>query len=135
MEKNPKKKFKSIKGSSQRKAILRKLNKKFIEIFTNGFDTTESIRQTLDAIQNGNLSINAYKGFEVKTKITVWKSIDASVGQYTTTCLKCNRTWYENCSYGSGESKEVWCGVLLQALDIAKNDPENVIINLMEKIF
>ena len=51
-----------------------------------GLVTMESIRQTLDAIQNANLNVNAIKGFEVRTKFTVWKSIDASVGQYTTTC-------------------------------------------------
>ena len=76
-----------------------------------GLTTMESIRQTLDAIQNANLNINASKGFEVRTKVTVWKSIDAPVGQYTTTCVRCNRTCHENCSYGPGESKEGCCAI------------------------
>ena len=71
----------------------------------------ESIRQTLDAIQNANLNINASKGFEVRTKVTVWKSIDAPVGQYTTICVRCNRTCHENCSYGPGGSKEGCCAI------------------------
>ena len=76
-----------------------------------GLRTMESIRQTLDAIQNANLNINASKGFEVRTKVTVWKTIDAPVGQYTTTCVRCNRTCHENCSYGPGESKEGCCAI------------------------
>ena len=76
-----------------------------------GLTTMESIRQTLDAIQNANLNINASKSFEVRTKVTVWKSIDAPVGQYTTTCVRCNRTCHENCSYGPGESKEGCCAI------------------------
>ena len=76
-----------------------------------GLTTMESIRQTLDAIQNANLNINGSNGFEVRTKVTVWKSIDAPVGQYTTTCVRCNRTCHENCSYGPGESKEGCCAI------------------------
>ena len=76
-----------------------------------GLRTMESIRQTLDAIQNANLNINASKCFEVRTKVTVWKTIDAPVGQYTTTCVRCNRTCHENCSYGPVESKEGCCAI------------------------
>ena len=76
-----------------------------------GLVTMESIRQTLDAIQNAHLNLNASKGIEVRTKVTVWKSIDAPVGQYTTTCIRCNRTCHENCSYGPGESKEGCCAI------------------------
>lgn len=59
----------------------------------------------LNAIQNTNLNINASKGFKIKTKVTVWKSIQAPVGQFTTTCQRCNRTCHEYCAYGPGESK------------------------------
>ena len=76
-----------------------------------GLVTMESIRQTLEAIQNAHLNLNASKGFVVKTKVTVWKSIDAPVGQYTTTCQKCNRTCHDNCSYGPGESKLYCCAM------------------------
>ena len=71
----------------------------------------ESIRQTLEAIQNANLNINASKGFTVKTSVTVWKTKQAPVGQYTTTCIKCNRTCHEDCSYGPGESKRGCCAM------------------------
>jgi len=39
----------------------------------------ESIRQTLEAIQKANLNINDSKGFEIRTKVIVWKSIDAQL--------------------------------------------------------
>ena len=48
----------------------------------------ESIRQTLEAIQKANSNINDSKGFEIRTKVIVWKSIDAPVGQYITTCQR-----------------------------------------------
>jgi hypothetical protein len=81
------------------------------EDLQRGLITMESIRQTLEAIQNANLNLNACKGFVVKTKVTVWKSIDAPVGQYTTTCQSCNRTCHENCVYGPGQSKEFCCAM------------------------
>lgn len=76
-----------------------------------GLTIMESIRQTLDAIQNANLNINASKGFTVKTSVTVWKTKPAPVGQYTTTCIKCNRTCHEDCSFGPGESKRGCCAM------------------------
>jgi len=39
----------------------------------------ESIRQTLEAIQKANLNINDSKGFEIRTKVIFWKSIDAQL--------------------------------------------------------
>ena len=77
----------------------------------NGLIIMESIRQTLEAIENANLNINASKGFTVKTSVTVWKTKDAPVGQYTTTCIQCNRTCHEDCSYGPGESKSGCCAM------------------------
>ena len=66
----------------------------------------ESIRQTLNAIQNANLNINPSKILIVKTTVKVWKSIEAPFGQYMTTCMKCNRSFDPNCEYGPGSSKE-----------------------------
>lgn len=66
----------------------------------------ESIRQTLNAIQNANLNINTSKGFVVETTVKVWKSIEAPVGLYTTTWMKCNLSCDQNCAYGPGSSKE-----------------------------
>ena len=76
-----------------------------------GLTTMESIRQTLDTIQNASLNLNASKGFEVRTKVPVWKCISTPVGQYTTTCVRCHRTCHENCSIGPGESKEGCCAI------------------------
>lgn len=72
----------------------------------------ESIRQTLEAIQKANLNINDSKGFEIRTKVIVWKSIDAPVGQYITTCQRWNLTCHEDCGYGPGESKEHCCAMI-----------------------
>jgi len=69
----------------------------------------ESIRQTLEAIQKANSNINDSKGFEIRTKVIVWKSIDAPVGQYITTCQRWYLTCHEDCGYGPGESKEHCC--------------------------
>ena len=76
-----------------------------------GLVTMESIRQTFNAISSANLNLNASKNFVIETKATYWDSIPAPVGQYTTTCLKCNRTCHDNCSYGPGESKEHCCAI------------------------
>ena len=81
------------------------------EDLQRGLVTMESIRQTLETIQNTNLNLNACKGFVVKTKVTVWKTIDAPVGQYTTTCQSCNRTCHDNCIFGPGESKVNCCAM------------------------
>jgi hypothetical protein len=80
----------------------------------DGLIVVESIRQTLEAIENANLNINASKGFTVKTSVTVCKTKDAPVGQYTTTCIKCNCTCHENCSYGPGESKLGCCAIIVK---------------------
>lgn len=106
-----------IKSLTQSKEVLKERQslensiKNLSDSLQRGLVTMESIRQALDAIQNSNLNINASKGFEVWTKVTVWKSIDAPVGQYTTTCIQCNRTCYRNCSYGPGESKDNSCAM------------------------
>ena len=76
-----------------------------------GLVTMESIRQTFNAISSANLNLNAAKNFVIETKATYWDSIPAPVGQYTITCLKCNRTCHDNCSYGPGESKEHCCAI------------------------
>ena len=105
------------KSLTQSKEVLKERQslensiKNLSDSLQRGLTTMESIRQTLDAIQNANLNINTSKGFEVRTKVTVWKSIDAPVGQYTTICVRCNRTCHENCSYGPGGSKEGCCAI------------------------
>ena len=76
-----------------------------------GLETIESIRQTLDAIQNASLNLNASKGFEYRIKVPVLKSISAPVGQYYTTCVRCNITCHKNCSLGPGESIEGCCAI------------------------
>ena len=107
----PRKSLTESKEVLKERQSLENSIKNLSDSLQRGLVTMESIRQTLDAIQNSNLNINASKGFEVRTKVTVWKSIDAPVGQYTTTCIQCNRTCHPNCSYGPGESKEYCCAM------------------------
>ena len=105
------------KSLTQSKEVLRERQsiensiKNLSDELQRGLTTMESIRQTLDAIQNSKLNVDASEGFEIKTKVTVWKSIPAPVGQYTTTCQNCNRTCHENCAYGPGESKSGCCAM------------------------
>ena len=120
------------KSLTQSKEVLKERQslensiKNLSDSLQRGLTAMESIRQTLDAIQNANLNINASKGFEVRTKVTVWKSIDAPVRQYTTICVRCNRTCHENCSYGPGGSKEGCCAI--DSGGIVLNAQENAII-------
>ena len=58
------------------------------ENLQDGLVIMESIRQTLEAIQNANLNVNAKK-FTVTTSVTVWKTKNVPVGTYTTASIKC----------------------------------------------
>ena len=105
------------KSLTQSKEVLKERQslensiKVLFENLQDGLVIMESIRQALEAIQNANLNVNANKNFTVTTSVTVWKTKAAPVGTYTTTCIKCNRTCHDNCSYGPGESKAGCCAI------------------------
>ena len=105
------------KGLTQSKDVLKE--RQFLEFLINnllnslqkGLETMEHIKNIWDAIQKANLNIDASKVFELKKKKTVWKTIDAPFGQYSTICVRCNRTCHKNCSLGPGESIEDCCAI------------------------
>ena len=71
----------------------------------------EAIKKEINVISINSHLINKTRNFTIKTKRPKIIKEDLSPGIHTTTCLKCNFTCHNNCSYPNDEDKKNCCAI------------------------
>jgi len=70
-----------------------------------GLGKLEETMHIISVVKAKKEEINATKGFDITSTTVVWIPINLPPGVHTTTCLICNRTCHDNCSYSDNNDK------------------------------